>query len=316
MMRDRSFKKVVRARIRRTGESYTAALAHVQRTPPSPRPALRRGSDLCPFERFTERAKKVLALAQEEAESAGHKYIGTEHLLLALLREDEGLARAALAGLGVELDSTREAIGAALGTARRDVVFQIVPTSRVKKVIEIAFEEAQRMGDSSVGTHHLLFGLLLEGEGVAARILVDMGVTLEKARAEVERVLKVGGQESTQPPQAGRRMPTPPPPMLPELRQLLLRAQTLAAGKGSSGFGLDHLLETMVSRPLGTEALARLLDLRRIAVKIEQALAAQNLDTAAKHRTDEHAALEALKQAVSAWRKELDMPGAAQASSS
>ncbi|HKF19602.1 MAG TPA: Clp protease N-terminal domain-containing protein [Candidatus Dormibacteraeota bacterium] len=268
-----------------------------------------------PFERFTDRAKKALVLAQEEAESAGHNYIGTEHLLLGLLREQEGLAGAALNALGVELDGTRNAIQAALSTAAPGVVFHIVPTTRVKKVIEMAFEEAQRMGDSHVGTQHLLVGLLIEEEGLAARILVDGGVTLEKARAEIERLLKEGAEEPTQHVPLGRRMPATPP-MLPELQQLLLRAQTLAAGKGSSAFGLDHLLETMVSSPAGTEVLARLLDLRRIAAMIEQALAAQDFDTAAKHRTDEKAAREALEQAVIAWRRELDQPGAAQPRSS
>jgi ATP-dependent Clp protease ATP-binding subunit ClpA len=268
-----------------------------------------------PFERFTDRARKALTLAQEEAESAGHNYIGTEHLLLGLLRENEGLAHAALNALGVELDSTREAIQAALSTAPKGVIFQIVPTSRVKKVIEIAFGEAQRLGDSNVGTQHLLFGLLLEGEGVAARILADMGVTLEKARAEVERLLKEGAQEPTQPAQAGRRTPAPPP-MLPELQQLLLRAQAHAAGSGSSAFGLGHLLETIVSSPAGIEVLARLLDLRRVAAMIEQAIAAQDFETAARHRTEQQVAHKALEQAVSAWRKDLDLPGAPQASSS
>ncbi len=268
-----------------------------------------------PFERFTERAKKALTLAQEEAESAGHSYIGTEHLLLALLREEEGIAHAALHALGVELAGTREAIRAALSTAPVGVISQILPTSRVKKVIEIAFEEAQRSGDINVATQHLLFGLLVEGEGIAARILVDMGVTLEKARAEVERLLKEGAQEPTQPAQPGRRAPASLP-MLPELQQLLLRAQARAAGGGSSAVGLGHLLETMVSSPAGIEVLARLLDLRRIAAMVEQATAAQDFETAAKHRTEQNAAREALDQAVSAWRKDLDLPGAPQASSS
>lgn len=265
-----------------------------------------------PFERFTERAKKVLTLAQEEAESAGHNYIGTEHLLLGLLREDEGLARAALNALGVELGSTREAIQAALSTAPKSISFQIIPTSRVKKVIEIAFEEAQRMGDSNVGTHYLLFGLLMEGEGVAARILVDMGVTLEKARAEIDRLLKEGVQEPTLPLQPGRRMPSPLP-MLPELQRLLLRAQTHAAGQGSSAFGLYDLLDAMVSSPAGIEVMARLLDLRRIGAMKEQAIAAQDFESAAQHRTTEKSAREALEQAMTEWRKELEPPGTTQA---
>ena len=271
-----------------------------------------------PFERFTERAKKVLTLAQQEAESAGQSYIGPEHLLLALLREGEGLACVALKALGVELDNTREAIHAALGTTPKTVAFQIIPTTRVKKVIETAFEEAQRTGHGLVGTEHLLLGLLIEGESVAAKVLLALGVTLEKAGAEIDRLLKAGAQEpalvhgrATWVANTGRQLP-----MLPELQQLLHRAQTLAAVSGSSAFGLDHLLEMMVSSPAGIEVLARLLDLRRIAAMKEQAIAAQDFDTAAKLRSDEQRAREALKQALTAWREELEPPAGARASSS
>ena len=171
------------------------------------------------------------------------------------------------------------------------------------------------MGHHYVGTEHLLLGRLIEGEGVAATVLVDMGVTFDKARAEIYRLLKEGAQEPTLPSQPGRRVGAPVP-ILPELQQLLLRAQTRASGTGSSGFGLDHLLETIVSSPAGIEVLARLLDLRRIAAMKEHAIAAQDFETAAKHRTDEQQAREALERAVGAWRKELEAPGAAQASSS
>src|SRR5690242_1857902 len=100
-----------------------------------------------PLERFTERAKKVLALAQQEAEQAGHSYIGTEHLLLALIREGSGLAARALGTLGVELDRTRAAIEAVLSDMEPSgPPSQIIPTARVKKVVELAFEEARRMG--------------------------------------------------------------------------------------------------------------------------------------------------------------------------
>jgi ATP-dependent Clp protease ATP-binding subunit ClpA len=266
-----------------------------------------------PFERFTERAKKVLTLAQEEAESAGHSYIGPEHLLLGLLIEGEGLAAQALAALGVELDGTRAAIQALLGAAPRTAIFQIVPTARVKKVIETAFEESQRMGHAFVGTEHLLLGLLVEGESVAARVLADTGVTLEKARAEVDRLLKAGEQEATVAPPPGRPRPGP---MRPELRLLLLRAQAQAAGRGSSELRLEHLLETMVSTSAGLEALARLLDWRRLAALKEQAIAGQDYETAAGHRADERRARQALEEAVTAWRQELEPPQEAPATSS
>ncbi|MGH9069671.1 MAG: Clp protease N-terminal domain-containing protein [Acidimicrobiales bacterium] len=135
-----------------------------------------------PFERFTERAKKVLTLAQEEAVKSHHSYIDTEHLLVGLLRDSDGLAARALSDLGVEIEVVRTAIAKILGVPERIVVQQIIPTSRVKKVIEIAFEEAQRMNCTYVGTEHLLLGLLLDGEGVAAAVLQGLDVDVEKVR--------------------------------------------------------------------------------------------------------------------------------------
>jgi ATP-dependent Clp protease ATP-binding subunit ClpC len=150
---------------------------------------------LYPFERFTERAKKVLTLAQEEAERSHHSYIGTEHLLLGLLREGEGLAAKVLNNLGVEINKVRSTIESVLGRNERIIIQQIIPTSRVKKVIEISFEEARRMGNNYVGTEHLLLGLLIEGEGIAAHVLEDLGANLEKVRGEIERLLHESGLE-------------------------------------------------------------------------------------------------------------------------
>jgi len=153
-----------------------------------------------PFERFTERAKKVLSLAQEEAERSHHSYIGTEHLLLGLLREGDGLAAKVLSNLGVEIGKVRQTIESVLGRNERIVVQQIIPTSRVKKVIELSFEEARRTGHNYVGSEHLLLGLLTDGEGIAAHVLHDLGATLDKVRAEIER-LRHGGstQEESEP---------------------------------------------------------------------------------------------------------------------
>ncbi|HLQ61270.1 MAG TPA: ATP-dependent Clp protease ATP-binding subunit [Candidatus Acidoferrales bacterium] len=152
-----------------------------------------------PFERFTERAKKVLTLAQEEAERSHHSYIGTEHLLLGLLREGEGLAAKVLNNLGVEIGKVRQTIESVLGRNERIIIQQIIPTSRVKKVIEISFEEARRMGHNYVGTEHLLLGLLIEGEGIAAHVLEDLGATLDKVRAEIERLLHDSSIEEAEP---------------------------------------------------------------------------------------------------------------------
>jgi len=153
-----------------------------------------------PFERFTERAKQVLTLAQEEAEKSHHSYIGTEHLLLALLREDEGLASKVLHNLGVEIGKVRQTIESIVGRDERIIVQQIIPTSRVKKVLEIAFEEARRMGHNYVGTEHLLLGLLREGEGIAAHVLEDLGAPFDKVQAEIERLLRDSTVENIEPP--------------------------------------------------------------------------------------------------------------------
>lgn len=124
-----------------------------------------------PFERFTERAKKVLSLAQEEAEKSHHSYIGTEHVLLGLLREADGIAAKVLNNLGVEIEKVRQTMESLLGRDKGlTVLLQIIPTSRVKKVIELSFEEARRTGHNYVGSEHLLLGLLTEGEGIAAHV--------------------------------------------------------------------------------------------------------------------------------------------------
>jgi ATP-dependent Clp protease ATP-binding subunit ClpA len=308
LTRDRSFKKVIRARMRRTGESYTAARAQVERTAPPSQAIVGGGSGMYPFERFTERAKKVLTLAQQEAERSHHSYIGTEHLLLGMLREEGGLARITLNALGVQEEPARAAIAAVLGRNERIIIQQIIPTSRVKKVIELAFEEAVGRGHEYVGTEHLLLGVLLEGHGVAAHVLNDMGVTFDVARAQIDRLLTERGGEppgTTPPPLA--RFATTLRPVASDVRRLLLAASSLSVNRGSTTVGLDHLLDAMISSA-GIEALARLLDVRRHTAAREQAIASQDYEAAAGHRIAERQAKEALEQAIAAWRQELEPP--------
>jgi ATP-dependent Clp protease ATP-binding subunit ClpA len=145
-----------------------------------------------PFERFTEATKRVLTLAQQEAERAHNSFIGTEHLLLALLRERDTVAGEVLRRLGVDIANARNIIGATRGASERIVIQQIIPTSRVKNVIEISFKEARGMGDGYVGTEHLLLGLLVEGEDIAAHVLEDLGASLDKVRTEIDAVRKAG----------------------------------------------------------------------------------------------------------------------------
>ena len=141
------------------------------------------------FDKFTERAKKVLSLAQEEAQRFRHNYIGTEHLLLGLIREGEGVAAKVLTNLGVELNKARSALEFIVGRGDRIVLGEIGPTPRSKKVIELAIDESHRLNHHYVGTEHLLLGLVREGEGIACGVLESLGVNLEKVRAQTLRVL-------------------------------------------------------------------------------------------------------------------------------
>jgi len=143
-----------------------------------------------PFERFTDDSRKVLTLAQEEAERSRHSYIGTEHLLLGLMRV-HGTASRVLAGMGIQIDQVRDHIKSVLGRNERIIIQQIIPTSRVKRVIELSFEQARDLGSEFVDTGHLLLGLVIESEGIGAKVLEDLGATRERVVGEVERELGV-----------------------------------------------------------------------------------------------------------------------------
>ena len=146
-----------------------------------------------PFDRFNDRAKRVLALAQDEAIRFNHNYMGPEHLLLGLIREGEGVAARALDGLGVELSKARVAVESMIG--RGDATTspsEITLTPRLKKVIELAIDEAKKLGHDHVGTEHLLLGIVREGESVAQGALASLGVSLENVR---HRVIATIGQE-------------------------------------------------------------------------------------------------------------------------
>ncbi len=152
------------------------------------------------FEKFTERARKVLSLAQEEAQRFNHNYIGTEHLLLGLVREGEGVAAKVLSNLGVELNKVRSAVEFIIGRGDRIVLGEIGLTPRAKKVIELAVDEARRLNHHYIGTEHLLLGLVREGEGIAAGVLESLGVNLEKVRTQTIQVLsQASGPHHTDP---------------------------------------------------------------------------------------------------------------------
>lgn len=159
------------------------------------------------FGRFTERAQRVLALAQEEAVRLGHHNIGTEHILLGLVREGDGIAAKALTALGLSSDKIQMEVEALIGRGQ-DGATTIHYTPRAKKVIELSMDEARKLGHSYVGTEHLLLGLIREGEGVAARVLNNLGISLSKARQQVLQLL--GNSETTaNASQAGSGVATP-----------------------------------------------------------------------------------------------------------
>src|SRR6266581_8085973 len=157
---------------------------------------------------FSDRVRRVLQMAREEAARLHHHYVGTEHILLALIREGEGIAAAVLTNLAVELEAIAQRIeetvkkGKATARAGPDLPY----TSRAKKVLEFAMSEARELNYTYVGTEHLLLGVLREEKGIGAQVLTDAGVTLETARSEVLRVLGTKGSE------ASDTTPLVPPP--------------------------------------------------------------------------------------------------------
>jgi len=280
-----------------------------------------------PFEKFTERAKKVLTLAQEEAERAHHHYIGTEHLLLGLLRVDDGLAAKVLNNLGVGIDKVRPSIEAVLGRTERIIIQQIIPTSRVKKVIDIAFEQAGQMDNEFVGTEHLLLGLMIEGEGLAAQVLKGLGVTLDTVQREIWRLLRKGGLEATA--RASARTDRPGRSVLrmaaeEALGAILDAAQDAAQREGALTLRLDHLLGAMIRPESNANALlnAAGLDLDSLRKKLKppqavtrlqaaywethkktaQAASARNHELVAQLREQEDNLRTQLDAAVATWR--------------
>lgn len=263
-----------------------------------------------PFERFTEDAKRTLTLAQEEAERSGHSYIGTEHLLLGLLRIESGIAYRVVTSLGITTDSVRQTIQAVLGRNERILIQTIIPTSRVNKVIEISFDEARRMGHDSVDTGHLLLGLVIEGEGIAAHVLEDLGATPERVVAEVQRVMGVPTSVRSKARRGKRtffRTPRSQFDSIP-MAHALIDASELARLLRS-----PRIAKLLKSRGLDTEVLAALLsepppkltDLQNqmafARFGLSNAVAAQDFELAAKLQDEVKKLVERLEKAESDW---------------
>jgi ATP-dependent Clp protease ATP-binding subunit ClpC len=192
------------------------------------------------FDKFTDRARKVLTLAQDEAQRFNHNYIGTEHLLLGLVREGEGVAARVLENMNVELSKVRTAVEFIIGRGDRPVVGEVGLTPRAKRVIELAIDEARRLGHNYIGTEHLLLGLVREGEGIAAGVLESLGVNLDKVRHQVIHVLSQS--TSVSPAQETKR-----PSKTPTLDQLGVNLTELArAGKLDPVIGREKEIERVI----------------------------------------------------------------------
>jgi ATP-dependent Clp protease ATP-binding subunit ClpC len=156
------------------------------------------------FERFTGQARRVVVLAQEEAQTLGHQYIGTEHILLGLLSEREGLAAQALSSLEISLDAAREQVAEIVGQGSGQRGGHIPFTPRTKKVLELSLREAQRLGHDNIGTEHILLGLVHEGDGVGAQILVRLGTSLDRVQEQVLATVRAAPAEQTRQVTVGR----------------------------------------------------------------------------------------------------------------
>ena len=158
------------------------------------------------FERFTDRARRVVVLAQEEARMLNHNYIGTEHILLGLIHEGEGVAAKALESLNISLEAVRQQVEEIIGQGQAAPTGHIPFTPRAKKVLELSLREALQLGHNYIGTEHILLGLIREGEGVAAQVLQKLGADLNRVRQTVIQLLSgyTGGKEQAPGEQAGQ----------------------------------------------------------------------------------------------------------------
>ena len=160
------------------------------------------------FERFTDRARRVAVLAQEEARMLHHDHIGTEHILLGLIREGEGVAAKALESLGISLEAVRQHVGGITGQGQQAPSGHVPFTPRAKKVLELSLREALQLGHNYIGTEHILLGLIREGEGVAAQVLVKLGADPGRIRQQVIQLL--AGAQGEEPAAAGAPPETAP----------------------------------------------------------------------------------------------------------
>jgi len=205
------------------------------------------------FERFTDRARRVLVLAQEEARLLNHNFIGTEHILLGLIHEGEGVAAKALESLGISLDAVREKVEETIGPAGTASTGSPPFTPRAKKVLELSLREALQLGHNYIGTEHMLLGLVREGEGVAAQVLVSLGADLSRVRQQVIQLLsgyQPGGPEKTP---GGSQSSSDAPAGSPVLDQF---------GRNLTQLAREHKLDPVIGREREIERVMQVLSRR------------------------------------------------------
>ncbi len=239
------------------------------------------------FERFTDRARRVVVLAQEEARLLGHNFIGTEHILLGLIHEGEGVAATALESLGIGLEAVRERVTEIVGVGTKAQAGHIPFTPRAKKVLELSLREALQLGHNYIGTEHILLGLIREGEGVAAQVLVSMGADLNRVRLQVITLVHPSAGAQAGPPGEEARL-AGPLPAAPSRRELVLMS-----GIRQRMSALEARLALLESRA-GTGPDSSELDKEIAKVRGERQSAAnlQDYENAAVLRDRERALLE------------------------
>ena len=184
------------------------------------------------FERFTEKAIKVIMLAQEEARRLGHNFVGTEQILLGLIGEGTGVAAKVLKSLGVNLKDSRIEVEKIIGRGSGFVAVEIPFTPRAKRVLELSLEEARQLGHNYIGTEHLLLGLINLGQGVAVNVLQKMGLDLDSVRQAVDEQVGLGPEAK----------PSGNVPYTPRVKKVLALAGKEAKGLNHSYVGTEHIL--------------------------------------------------------------------------
>jgi ATP-dependent Clp protease ATP-binding subunit ClpA len=243
------------------------------------------------FERFTNRARRVVVLAQEEARMLNHNYVGTEHLLLGLIHEGEGVAAKALESMGIRLEVVRQQVEETIGHGQDAPSGHIPFTPRAKKVLELGLREAKQLGHRYVGTEHILLGLIREGDGVAAQVLVKLGADLNRVRQQV--IERLHGYQGESPVPAGRGKRK-------QLSQILVR---LAAVESR----LSALEQRVGTTPPDLRPLDR--EIAQVRREKESAIDAQEFENAAQLRDREKQLLHDRAARQEEWTaSQVDLP--------